>query len=511
LAPTDGGASSDVRSSALWGTGGRDGDHRARRGRGILVAAVASLSLVLPISAGADDSDDSTSTATYIAPAVYQAAARDPHARIQVIIQSAEGTDEAKEAFKDAEEAVQETVEEAEEAAKEQQKAAAEEQDAASDAATAAHESADASAKVARAARKARSAAEREAARAAREAARLAARHKAAQDRRALAEERARTRREAAARYGSPKLAKLMEKLKLVGAVSAEMPASWVYLLERERGLTVTLDSPVEATAFSAAQLWPHQAGVTPYWGSALNPGPKPPAIAIVDSGIDRGVVGFGVAGSRVVHREVLTTLPQDATKLDGRGHGTFVAQVAASDSPLYTGVAPRADLVDVDVIDDQGMARTSDVIRAAEWILKNKNAKNIRVANFSLHSSSVLSIRHHPLNKAVQQLWLNGVVVVAAAGNYGSADGPSGVKHAPGNDPFVITVGAYDLQGSPRIRNHEVPSWSAYGYTNEGFAKPDVVAAGRSLVAPAPVGATLGLEKADRIVGVGMLRLSGT
>ena len=116
----------------------------------------------------------------------------------------------------------------------------------------------------------------------------------------------------------------------------------------------------------------------------------------------------------------------------------------------------------------------------------REQGSKNIRVANFSLHSSSVPSIRHDPLNKAVEQLWLNGVVVVAAAGNYGVAGGPSGVVHAPGNDPFVITVGAYDLEGSARSTD-DVPPWSAYGYTIEGFAKPDVVAAGRYMVAPAP------------------------
>jgi serine protease AprX len=187
------------------------------------------------------------------------------------------------------------------------------------------------------------------------------------------------------------------------------------------------------------------------------------------------------------------------------------VAGIAAGEAPGYAGVAPRADLVDLDVMDDRGMARTSDVIKACEWILENKESKNIRVANLSLHSSSVLSIRHHPLNKAVEKLWFGGVVVVAAAGNYGTPTGPSGVKHAPGNDPFVITVGAYDLEGSARIQNHDVPSWSAYGYTNEGFAKPDVVAAGRYMVGPAPVGATMGIERPDRIVAPGYLKLSGT
>jgi serine protease AprX len=230
----------------------------------------------------------------------------------------------------------------------------------------------------------------------------------------------------------------------------------------------------------------------------------------IVDSGIGKGLLSFG-DGSRIIDRQVFTSLPQGVSSDDTRGHGTFVAGIAAGEAPGYAGIAPRADLVDLDVMDDKGMARTSDVIKACEWILANKESKNIRVANFSLHSSSVLSIRHHPLNKAVEKLWFSGVVVVAAAGNYGTSTGPSGVVHAPGNDPFVITVGAYDLEGSPSIWNHDVPSWSAYGYTNEGFAKPDVVAAGRYMVGPAPVGATMGVERPDRVVAPGYLKLSGT
>ena len=64
-------------------------------------------------------------------------------------------------------------------------------------------------------------------------------------------------------------------------------------------------------------------------------------------------------------------------------------------------------------------------MIAAADWILANKDQYNIRVANFSLHSSSLASVFYDPLDRAVEQLWFNGVVVVAAAGNY-AVDGPA-------------------------------------------------------------------------------------
>jgi Subtilase family. len=42
-----------------------------------------------------------------------------------------------------------------------------------------------------------------------------------------------------------------------------------------------------------------------------------------------------------------------------------------------------------------------------------------IKVANFSLHAVNRASIQFDPIDQAVEKLWLNGVVVVAAAGNY--------------------------------------------------------------------------------------------
>jgi serine protease AprX len=102
-------------------------------------------------------------------------------------------------------------------------------------------------------------------------------------------------------------------------------------------------------------------------------------------------------------------------------------------------------------------------------------------------------------------------VTVVVAAGNYGKPDGPSGVPFAPGNDPFVITVGAIDLEGSTNVRRHDVPSWSAYGFTKDGFRKPEISAAGRYMIGPVSPNATLRTAKPDNIVSSNYMRLSGT
>ncbi|HKG10617.1 MAG TPA: S8 family serine peptidase, partial [Gaiellaceae bacterium] len=75
----------------------------------------------------------------------------------------------------------------------------------------------------------------------------------------------------------------------------------------------------------------------------------------------------------------------------------------------------------------------------------------------------------------------------------------------------FAITVGAVDLEGSVKPQRHDVPSWSAYGYTYDGFKKPEVSAAGRYMVGPVPAGATLKADKPDNVVTLTTMRLSGT
>src|SRR6185437_7209135 len=127
----------------------------------------------------------------------------------------------------------------------------------------------------------------------------------------------------------------------------------------------------------------------------------------------------------------------------------------------------------------------------------QNKDAYNIRVANLSLHSTSPASVFWDPLDRAVEKLWFDGVTVVAAAGNYGVDGQPSGVLYAPGNDPFVITVGADDVSGSVSTNDDTAAPWSAWGYTYDGFAKPELSAPGRYMIGPIPSSSTLATTRA--------------
>ena len=102
---------------------------------------------------------------------------------------------------------------------------------------------------------------------------------------------------------------------------------------------------------------------------------------------------------------------------------------------------------------------------------------------------------------------------MVTASGNYADNGAESGVPFAPGNDPFVITVGAADVQNTVETADDTAAPWSAWGYTPDGFMKPDLSAPGRYVIGPVPAGAGLVTERPDRVTpdATGYMQLSGT
>jgi serine protease AprX len=258
------------------------------------------------------------------------------------------------------------------------------------------------------------------------------------------------------------------------------------------------------SATYSNPQGWTTAANVAINWNS---PTPRAPTIAIVDSGIEANRPDFSM---RVLGQVNIASLGPNSPG-DGSGHGTFVAGIAAGAAAGYAGTTPNANLLSLDVMNDAGQSTVSDVVRACDWILANKAKFNIQVANFSLHAATKASVMFDPLDQAVEELWLNGVVVVAAAGNYGTDPVPSGVLFAPGNDPFVITVGAIDIGNGNGAGDDAVAPWSAYGYTPDGFSKPDLGAPGRYMVGPVPANAYLPLLRPDKVTAPGYMQLSGT
>jgi serine protease AprX len=302
----------------------------------------------------------------------------------------------------------------------------------------------------------------------------------------------------------------LKKKFSAVKGVCAQLTGAQLVELAKQKGiLAITPDRKLVASGqFSSDQGWAQATGIDDFWSGQQLSGLSMPAIAVVDSGVQTGRLDFG---GRVIKQVRVTSLLPNSLG-DGRGHGTLVAGLAAGAASRYAGAAPTAPIVSLDVMDDNGMALTSDVIAAADWILQNKAAYNIRVANLSLQSSTPATFAYDPLDQAVEKLWFNGVVVVAAAGNYGDNGQPTTVAYAPGNDPFIITVGASDTNNTPWTAADDFAApWTAYGYTLDGFAKPDIGAPGRYVVGPVPMTSTMVKEHPERVSASGYMWMSGT
>ena len=167
----------------------------------------------------------------------------------------------------------------------------------------------------------------------------------------------------------------------------------------------------------------------------------------------------------------------------DDNGHGTHVAGILCGDGSVsggkYKGVAPDCRIIAVKVLDRFGNGNKEDVLRAFQWILQNYRKFRIRIVNISVGTVYKTRCDLHILIQGVEELWDQGLVVVAAAGNQGPKPGSI---TAPGSSRKVITVGSSDML----VGNTAV---SGRGPTFECVCKPDLVAPGNHITSCMPGG----------------------
>jgi serine protease AprX len=203
----------------------------------------------------------------------------------------------------------------------------------------------------------------------------------------------------------------------------------------------------------------------------------------------------------------------------DDYGHGTHVAGIIAGSGARsygrYTGVAPAVNIVALKVLDGRGAGQTSNVLAALDWVLANYARYNIRVVNMSLGHPVYAPIAQDPLVQAVEALSKRGVVVVAAAGNFGKFQTAQKVYASvtsPGNAPSAITVGAVHTNGTLKRSDDYVADFSGRGPTRfEQAMKPDLVAPGYAVVSTAASGSYLLTTYPATQVMAGYQRLNGT
>jgi serine protease AprX len=268
-------------------------------------------------------------------------------------------------------------------------------------------------------------------------------------------------------------------------AVTGQQRAELVAL-----GLHVSDNAPVHvadadwgADSHDASAVYPQVDGAPAAWANGVDGSGV--TVAVVDTGISntgdlagKVIDGFDFSG-------------EGSYTTDSFGHGTFVAGMiagsgAASDGAIK-GVAPGAKLVSLKVAGADGSSDVIRVIAAIQWTVNHAAADHIRVLNLSLGTDSTQNWRIDPLDAAVEGAWRAGLVVTVAAGNAGAA----GITK-PGDDPYVITVGATDDATTAGTGDDTVASFSSVGPTAAGIAKPDLVAPGAHVVSTRSVGSTV-------------------
>jgi serine protease AprX len=294
----------------------------------------------------------------------------------------------------------------------------------------------------------------------------------------------------------------LHARLHMIKGAAFTIPVSALAALEADPEVaSVTIDHPMNVMD----DLTNTATSVKSAWNSGFNGAGV--GVAVIDSGINDShpdLMDSTETTSRVVYHQDFTgtaTTNANGANYDLYGHGTHVAGIIAGNGYLsggqYEGVAPAATLVDLRALDANGAGTDSTVIAAIQAAIALQNTYNIRIINLSLGRGIPVSYTQDPLCQAVEAAWNSGIVVVVAAGNYGrlSVYGSNGFGTitAPGNDPFVITVGATKNNGQSSARGETKASYSSKGPTTyDHVVKPDIMAPGSDIVSLAAPGATL-------------------
>ena len=319
---------------------------------------------------------------------------------------------------------------------------------------------------------------------------------------------------------------KVSRELRIINGLGAVMGPAAADALERDaRVRAVSVNAPVRASGYSISSpsllqtSFDQSVRAEKAWGKGVTGSGV--GVAVVDTGIAGGLPDFRRSSSDSRSRVIASVVvnPNARNAGDSYGHGTHVAGLIAGNGNNrsnwdsrdgdYVGTAPEANLISIKIADESGNASLIDVIDGIQFAVEHKADYNIRVLNLSLNSSVAESYKTDPLDAAVEEAWFSGIVVVTAAGNAGTAG--DAVSYAPANDPYVITVGGVDDQGTDWTGDDQLASWSSRGTTQDGIRKPEILAPGSQLLSTMSPGSAYTAMCPTCMVGTEYMQLGGT
>ncbi|MGF7036582.1 subtilisin family serine protease/N-acetylneuraminic acid mutarotase [Paenibacillus mucilaginosus] len=230
---------------------------------------------------------------------------------------------------------------------------------------------------------------------------------------------------------------KVKRELRHLSAISVSMPVTEVEKL-KNNPLIQSIEEDVQLQIAEQTMEWGvNVLDATYAWNQGFTG--KGVKVAVLDTGIDQGHEDLVVAGGA-------SLVDYTSSFDDDNGHGTHVAGIigAKNNDVGIAGVAPDSSLYAVKVLDGSGKGYLSDVIAGIDWGISN----GVDIINLSMATP----VDSPALREAVEKADANGVVVVAAAGNTGNAEGTGDSVQYPAKYSSVLSVGAVsgDLHRAP-------------------------------------------------------------
>jgi subtilisin family serine protease len=162
--------------------------------------------------------------------------------------------------------------------------------------------------------------------------------------------------------------------------------------------------------------------------------------IYVIDTGISYDHKDFGgravpALSYKQGYQEVCDSTDKTCA-FDDDGHGTHCAALAAGDK---YGVAKKANIYGIRVMDAAGAISMNWVVQSIDWVIESKPQP--AVITMSLQALS----NYLPCLEAITRATDAGITVTVAAGNAGLSDHPDACDYSPAFVPTAITVGSVD------------------------------------------------------------------